>query len=268
VREKYGDAQVPVLALKAGVDMLLMPPRFRLAYGAVLDAVRSGEISERRLDRSVRRILALKWDLGLAEDPHVDVSDVPARVGTPEHLATAQEITDRSTTLLENDNGLLPLRPDTGQSVLVTGWGDATTGTLAAEVERRGLSATAFDTGSNPSPAQIEAALALAESRDLVVVTTNGAWRESNAGQRDLVARLTETGKPVVAVGTRDPYDIAWFPQVPAYLATYSYTGVSLRSLVRVLFGEVSPTGTLPVTVPAADDPATTLYPFGAGLTF
>jgi len=268
VRDKYGDARVPVLALKAGVDMLLMPPDFRLAYTSVLRAVRTGEISERRIDTSLRRILALKWDLGLVEDPFVDESAVPARVGTPEHLAAAQEITDRTVTLLKNDGGMLPLAADSGQSAFVTGWGVSTTATVADEIRRRGLTADVDETGTNPGAADVEAAVAQAQQHDLTVVVTNGAWRSTNAGQQDLVRRLTETGKPVVAVAARDPYDVAAFPDVPAYLATYSYTGVSVRSLVRVLFGEVNPSGTLPVTIPTAGDPSTPLYPFGAGLGY
>ena len=75
-------------------------------------------------------------------------------------------------------------------------------------------------------------------------------------------------GRPVIAVAARDAYDVAHFPEVPAYLATYSWTGVSLESLVRVLYGEVDPTGRLPVTIPEADDPDSTLYPFGHGLGY
>jgi beta-N-acetylhexosaminidase len=268
VRDKYGDARVPVLALKAGVDMLLMPPKFDLAYNAVLDAVRSGEITERRVDRSVSRILRLKWRLGLVDDPYVDEAAVADRVGTPEHLAAAGRITDGTTTLLKNDGGLLPLAQDSGQGALVTGWGVSTTATVARGLERRGMTADVFETGTNPSAAQVEAAAAQAQSHDLAVVVTNAAWRDGNAGQRTLVNRLVETGTPVVAVAARDPYDIAYFPDVPAYLATYGYTGVSLQSMLRVLFGEVQPVGRLPVTVPAAGDPAEPLYPFGAGLGY
>jgi beta-N-acetylhexosaminidase len=94
----------------------------------------------------------------------------------------------------------------------------------------------------------------------------NRAWMEPYAGQRELVRRLVAAGKPVVAVAARDPYDIAHFTAVPAYLATFSYTGVSLESAVRVLYGEVAPTGRLPVTIPRADDPTSVLYPFGHGL--
>jgi beta-N-acetylhexosaminidase len=268
VRDKYGDDRVPVLALKAGVDMLLMPPDFDLAYNAVLEAVRSGEISERRINRSVFRILRLKWQLGLFRNPYVDESAVSETVGTPEHLAAAQRITDRTPTLLKNDSGLLPLQPGSGQSALVTGWGVSTTQTIADGMADRGVAADVFETGTNPTAAQIEAAVAQAQSRDLTVVTTNGAWRTGSEGQRELVNQLVASGKPVIAVAARDPYDIAYYPDVPAYLTTYSYTGVSMQSLVRVLFGEVSPTGRLPVTVPSADDPATPLYPFGAGLSY
>ncbi len=100
--ETYGNDRVPVLALKAGVDMLLMPPELDVAFNAVLDAVGSGELTEERIDTSVRRILTLKQSLGIVDDPYVDPADLPAHVGTPEHLATLQEITDGTTTLVRN----------------------------------------------------------------------------------------------------------------------------------------------------------------------
>ncbi|MGI8846288.1 MAG: glycoside hydrolase family 3 protein [Thermoleophilaceae bacterium] len=268
VRVKYGDAQVPVLALKAGVDMLLMPPDFKLAYNSVLDAVRSGEISKRRINQSVYRILRLKWELGLVEDPYVDLDDIPAKVGTPEHYDAAQQVTDRSTTLLKNDDNLLPLTADAGRDVLVTGWGGTTTATIASKMETRGDNADVLETGTAPTEAQITAAVDKARASDVTVVVSYRAWVDSSAQQRELVQRLTLTGKPVIAVSVRDAYDIAYFPDVPAYLATYSWTGVSLESLVRVLYGEVLPTGRLPVTIPEADDPTSTLYPFGSGLTY
>jgi len=267
VREQYGDARVPVLALKAGVDMLLMPPDLDLAYNSVLDAVRSGELTEKRIDTSVKRILRLKWDLGLVKNPYVDIAQVDDIVRSPEHLQAAQELTDRTTTLVKNDNELLPLAT-TGQSVLVTGWGVTSTATVAAKMEQRGADADVLETGTNPTGAQIAAAVAAAETHDVTVVLTNRAWMDANKGQRDLVRGLTETGKPVIAVAVRDAYDIGYFPEVPAYVATFSYSGVSLESAVRVLYGEVNPQGKLPVTIPTAGDPDTALYRFGHGLGY
>jgi beta-N-acetylhexosaminidase len=267
--ETYPPNRVPVVALQAGVDMLLKPPdgQFQVMYDAVLGAVRDGEISKKRLRTSVTRILELKWDLGLVEDPYVDVEEVPEKVGTPEHLADAQAMTDRSTTLVKND-GVLPLDPDADQSVLVTGWGATTTQKVADQLAERGADTTVLETGTAPTEAQIAAAEAAAAEHDVTVVLTYRAWQDAHAQQRALVRRLTATGQPVVAVGVREAHDVAHFPEVPAYLATYSWTGVSVRSLAKVLYGEVDPTGTLPVTIPSAEDPDTALYPFGHGLGY
>ena len=103
-----------------------------------------------------------------------------------------------------------------------------------------------------------------AQASDEVVVATNKAW--ASAGQQKLVEQLVATGKPVVVVAVRDPYDIAYFTDAPTYLATYSTTAISMESLTKVLFGEVQPKGNLPVMIPTAADPTVALYPFGHGL--
>ena len=264
----YGNDRVPVLALKAGVDMLLMPPQFDVAYNAVLDAVKSGELTEERIDTSVRRILTLKRDLGIIDDPYVDPATVPAQVGTPDHVATLQDITDRTTTLVRNHDRLLPLSTDSPRDVYVTGWGVSTTATVASKLQERGFVTTVRETGLNPNQATIDAAAADARQHDLTVVVTNRAGLATQAGQAELVRALIKTRKPVVAVGARDPYDVNRFPQVDAYLATYSYTPAALDSLVRVMVGELDPSGRLPVTIPKAGTQQRVLYPYGHGLEY
>ena len=265
--ETYGNDRVPVLALKAGVDMLLMPPEFEVAYNAVLGAVESGELTEERIDTSVRRILTLKQDLGIVDDPYVDPADLPAHVGTPEHLATMQEITDGTTTLVRNKRDLLPLSVDPGEDALVTGWGVTTTSTVAAKLAERGVDADVLQTGLNPTPETIAAVAQQARHYDNVVVITNRAGMEGQTNQGELVNRLIKANRNVVAVGVRDPYDVNRYPKVPAYLATYSYTAAALDSMVRVLFGELDPSGRLPVTIPKANSEKV-LYPYGHGLEY
>jgi beta-N-acetylhexosaminidase len=265
--EEYGNDRVPVLALKAGVDMLLMPPEFDVAYNAVLDAVASGELTEERIDTSVRRILTLKESLGIVEDPYVDPAELPEHVGTQEHLDTLQQITDRSTTLVRNQRDLLPLEVDPGEDALVTGWGVSTTGTVAAELTERGIDADAVETGLNPTDETIAATAKQARHYDNVVVITNRAGLEGQTNQATLVRRLIKANKHVIAVGVRDAYDVNLFPKVRAYVATYSYTPAALDSLARVLVGELDPTGRLPVTIPQAKGKKT-LYPYGHGLEY
>ncbi|MGI5232955.1 glycoside hydrolase family 3 protein [Actinoallomurus sp. CA-142502] len=274
LRAKYGDDRIPVLAVKAGVDQLEKPPAdasgkglYTLQRDSLVNAVKSGEISEARIDQSVYRILEQKLSHGLFQHPYVDESKVAKVVGTPSHLATEQKITDQTTTLVKN--AVLPL-PKDNRKVFVTGYGVTTTQTLANDIGKRGPVTSVLQTGTSPTPATIDKAVAQAKDNDLTVVTTNAAWNlaVNGPGQMNLVKALVATGKPVVVASVRDAYDIGYFPEAPTYLVTYGYTPASLESLTKVLFGEISPQGKLPVMIPVADHPDQTLYPYGYGLTF
>ncbi|MEU9972564.1 glycoside hydrolase family 3 protein [Streptomyces sp. NPDC051014] len=274
VRTKYGDDRVPVLALKAGVDQLLNPPALDVAWNAVLAAVRDGELTEARLDESVLRILRLKSRLGLLERPYVNAKDVGRVVGAARHLATADRIAERTTTLLVNEGGLLPLSRRTHGRLLVVGADPASpsgttgppTAVLAAAFTELGFTVRTSATGTDPSAAAVDAAVAAAADADAVIVGTYNVTADS--GQRRLVERLVATGLPVVAVAVRNPYDVAQLPTVRAFLASYCWTDVELRAAARVIAGRVAPRGRLPVPVQRADDPAQVLYPIGHGLTY
>ncbi|MBN0048158.1 glycoside hydrolase family 3 C-terminal domain-containing protein [Streptomyces actuosus] len=274
VRSKYGDDRVPVLALKAGADQLLNPPSLDVAWHAVLNAVRSGELTEERLDTSVLRILRLKAKLGLFERPYVTRSGVARTVGTPVHLDTADRIAERTTTLLVNEGPLLPLSPRGHRRILVVGADPASpsgttgppTGVLAAALTGLGFTATALPTGTAPSAADVDRAVAAAGEADAMVVTTYNV--SAADGQRTLVRRLLATGRPVVAIAVRNPYDVAQLPGVTACLASYAWTDVELRAAARVVAGRVNPSGRLPVPVQRADDPTQVLYPIGHGLSY
>ncbi|MGZ0150996.1 glycoside hydrolase family 3 N-terminal domain-containing protein [Kribbella sp. WER1] len=268
VRDKYGDAEIPLRAIEAGVDQLLMPVNPELAYNSVLNAVRGGRISEARIDESVTRILKLKHETGLVERPYVDLNRIAKIVGTPVNYAEAQRIADRSTTLLRNDADLLPLSP-APRKILVTGYAPAA---LATALQTRGATTVVKDTGTTPTDAKITDALAAAGTADLTVVLTNKAWdtevTDKLAKQQKLVNGLLATGRPVVVVPVRDPYDVAYFDAPQTALVTYGSTVVSMEALAKVLYGEIAPAGKLPVEIPTHSETPETLFPFGHGLTF
>jgi beta-N-acetylhexosaminidase len=275
----YPHDRAPVEAFRAGADQLVLAPEMDVAYGAVLDAVRSGGISERRLDESVYRILRLKLKRGLFDNPFVDVDQADKVVGAPDHRADEQTITDHTTTLIKNDAGLLPLAR-APRKVLVTGYNSPTANILNPLADairhREGQDATVLVTGTTPNTTTINLALAEAAANDLVVVATvNAASVDLNTGlpttsaaaQQALVKALLATGKPVVVSAMRNPYDISYLTEAPTDLATYGYTAASMESLTRVLFGEINPRGKLPVTIPRKDGSGA-LYPFGHGLSY
>ncbi|MFI6682442.1 glycoside hydrolase family 3 protein [Streptomyces sp. NPDC050485] len=274
VRDKYGDDRVPVLALKAGADQLLDPPNLDVAWHGVRAAVDSGELTGTRLDESILRILRLKDRRGLFARPYVSARGVDRTVGTRAHLAAADAIAERTTTLLADPHRLLPLSRRRHRNLLIAGADpvspSGTTGppttVLAHAFTELGFRTTVLPTGTLPTQTQIDAAVAAAAGRDAVIVGTYNAG--AGGAQSRLVAALGATGVPVVHLAIRNPYDIAYLSGYAASLATYSWTDVELRAAVRVLAGRAEPRGRLPVAVPRAGDPTQVLYPIGYGLSY
>ncbi|WP_373310721.1 glycoside hydrolase family 3 protein [Streptomyces alanosinicus] len=274
VRTKYGDDRVPVLALKAGVDQLLNPPSIDVAFNAVLKAVQDGELTESRLDESILRILRLKARIGLFDHTRAGRGAIERTVGTRAHLAAADRIAERTTTLLVNEDRTLPFAPRTECRILVVGADPDSpsgttgppTGVLAAALTELGFTATARSTGTAPSAAAVAEAVTAARDADAVVVTTYNVTADN--AQRTLVSQLLATGRPLAVLAVRNPYDVAQLPSVKACLTSYGWTDVEVRAAARVIAGRVAPRGRLPVPVQRADDPSQVLYPIGHGLTY
>lgn len=105
-------------SINAGLDMFMAPDSWKGLYDSTLKHAKDGTIPAARLNDAVRRILRVKYKLGLFAEGHVDRSVVKA-VGTPDHLAIAREAVAKSLVLLKNNGGVLPIKP--GARVLVTG---------------------------------------------------------------------------------------------------------------------------------------------------
>lgn len=257
VTTSYPDPAVPpVMAFLAGADQLLLPENMDAAYQGVLAAVGDGRISQQRLDESVRRILSLKINRGVLTPTPGDLSTV----GSPAHREQAAGMADKGVTMLVN-KGVLPAQVG---NVLVTGWGETTTGTLASALTESGVAAASRPTGEAPSAGQIRDTVAAAGGADLVVVTTNGPGLSRNASQIDLVRQLAGTGKKLVVVGVVGPNDLAYLGEVPCFITTYGYTPVMLAAVARVITGAVDPSGTLPMAVPTSSGQV--MFPAGHGL--
>jgi beta-N-acetylhexosaminidase len=237
--------RVPVEAFKAGADLLLNPPNVEVAYNGMLEAVESGEVSMDRVDESVFRILQAKMNNGYFDNPYTEPGAID-NIGTEEHLEAAQEIADKSITLVKNDDDVLPLQED--ESVFVTGPSLANPSEIADQLANQGIEASSFATATSPTAAEISEAAEQAANADKIIVTTYTA--NTNDAQQELVQVMMETEKPVIAAAMRNPYDIMVFPEVDAYLNAYSYLDVSVESMAKALAGEINPFGKLPVTIP------------------
>jgi beta-N-acetylhexosaminidase len=278
----WGIVDAALMAVEAGADILMEigPTEVPiLVIQAVLGAVDDGTITEGRIDTSVRRVLSLKCRYGLLGDTIVDPADVSSFVGTPVNAATAADLSRRGITLVRNE-GILPFAKEDGSRTLVAGVTHPTSEvipmppashvpTLASLVEEATDGSVVWWAAEteDPTEEEIAAAIALAADADRIIVATYSAGRLP-AGQAELVDALLDTGKPLVAISTGTPYDLALYPEVRAYVAahaltflpTYAFSSSLLNEAVNVVFG-AQPGGRL--TVPIAD-----LYPVDHGLRY
>ncbi|MFD1036186.1 glycoside hydrolase family 3 N-terminal domain-containing protein [Sphingomonas hankookensis] len=105
-------------ALDAGVDMELPDAE---GWSTLAQMVKSGQVPQEQVDNAVRRILTMKFQMGLFENPYADARTAEAKTATPDAIALAREAAIRSVVLLKNQNNLLPLDPARVGKMLVVG---------------------------------------------------------------------------------------------------------------------------------------------------
>jgi beta-N-acetylhexosaminidase len=258
VRELYDDGEIAVRALEAGVDVLLEPADPQQAVNAITEALRTGRLTEDRIDASVRRILEVKQRRGLFGASPTDPATVNRVVGSVEHLHRAREIAAASTTLIRDDDQLVPLirRP-----VCLLGADADAVARLATALTAAGLQVSRLVTGPQPDREMIERARHLARGGGQTVIITSGAHR--SRGQRALVRAVRDAAERVVLVAIAEPYDAGLITAGGTMLLSYSATPIALDAVIDVLLGRQRPTGRLPVAI--GENIEHPLFPFGAG---
>jgi beta-N-acetylhexosaminidase len=259
VRDLYGDDEIAIRTLEAGVDILLEPAGPQAAVTAITDAVGNGRLSEARIDESVQRILALKRRRGLFEATPTDPKIIDRTVGSDQHRQRAESITDATITLARDDRMLIPLAR---RQTAVIGVDEDAVRRVSAGLKSGGIGVTTLVTGIRPDREMIDTARRQARSSHQTVVIINAGWRSQR--QRMLVRAIREAAERVSLVAITDPYDAGLVADGGTMLLTYSASPISIDALVRVLLGKIQPTGLLPVNV--GEIPGHPLFPYGAGV--
>ncbi|MGB5778760.1 MAG: beta-glucosidase BglX [Allopontixanthobacter sediminis] len=273
-------------ALNAGVDMDMQGAVY---MDHLAQSVSEGKVDQAAIDRAVRRILEMKYRLGLFEDPYrySNVERQEATIYRPDILEAARDVARKSMVLLKNEGGALPLA-STAQSIAVIGpladskedmigsWsaaGDRSTRpvTILQGIRERagngvnigyakGASYAYGDAGKDDGFAE---ALALAQKSDVIIAAMGEKWDMTGeaasrtsldlpGNQQALLERLVATGKPVILVMLSGrPNSIGWADEnVPAILHAWYPGTMGGHAVADVLFGDYNPSGKLPVTFP------------------
>jgi beta-N-acetylhexosaminidase len=289
-RDSAAYGRYVVDAVKAGEDMVLLPSDLDAAYNAVLNAVRSSEISEAQINDSVRRILIAKAEVGLNKARFVDMDALPQIIATPAHVAYGQLIADSAVTLVRDNERVLPLHataasphpgtsapkvayqaiPAAGkQTVAVIFSDDVRTDSgriFEQELRARIPDVNVMYVDPRIAAAMMPQVLAAVDQASTVVAAVyliptagkeqlvNGVMQNTidmAGGPAQLLHQmLARAADRTVVIALGTPYLASSFPEVLNYLCTFSNASVSEVSAVRALFGEIPIRGHLPVTIP------------------
>jgi beta-N-acetylhexosaminidase len=265
--DQFGAGESAVRAFLAGSDLLLMPADIRAAVDAMVAAVDGGRITPERLDRSVRRVLALKVRAGLFRQRLVALDAVPAMVGQRAFLEIADDIAQRSLTLAVR-GPLDDLRARRGRVAVIT-YADETNlsiGTgLIRELRAAGDTVTPFRLYPMSGPASYDSARTVVAQTPRTLYATGVrpiAWRGHVALPDALAALIgaTSRDRPTMLVSFGSPYLLAQLPGFTGgFLLAWGDSPTTEGAVARALTGSAPITGTLPITL----DPE---HPRGGGI--
>ena len=275
MKRNYDPAAAAIQAFQAGVDLMMLAEEHydheaeqylanqRALIRAVIRAVDAGLISPERVDEAVGRVLRLKTEAGFSTAPRPG----SAIVGSQAHRATELAVARRALSVLRDRNSRLPI--DRRAPITLVN----TTKRSAYEVltQTRGIgpnqATPAFDVFSGAlSAACPNLSVIAAEDFDLGAMLSSGliiAVTENytlpgmdfdGALQAEIVRALHESaGERLIVVALRDPYELATFPDIDAYVCSFSFRPCAAQAAAEALLGDFQPTGRTPVSVPGTE---------------
>ena len=265
----FTQEEAGVRAFLAGTDILEKPADVDAMLRGLATAVRSGRIPMDRLDESVRRQLAWKYEVGLFKEKITSIDQIDTIVSGPETTKLTDEIATRALTLVKNGSGTIPL--DKTKRIAVLGIsngfdGPLTMASLNGSLRAAGVGFTPAYIQENSTPEQIEAARQAVSGADVVVVGLYGRVRSgarNSVGIPDggaaILRGLIAARKTVIGVSFGNPYVLGSFPEMDTYLVAYGDMPSLQRAAGRGLTGQQDITGRLPITLPG-------LFPRGTGV--
>ena len=268
----FTQEEAAVRALEAGADMLLKPADVDASFRGVREAVKSGRITEQRVEESARRIMAAKYDLGLLDQRITPIDTIDRVVGSRDVLALASEIAEHAVTIVRDDDKLVPLKnlkPESRVFNLAITNGDDRNWIANAFVSRLGRGGVKVETvvlDERSTEQDVQKVIERAKSADLVLASLYGRVRSGQASSVGIpeagakaLSTLIAAKSPIVGISFGNPYLLKSFPGLRSYVVAYGDMPSLQQAVARALLGEIDVAGKLPISLPG-------LYPRGTGI--
>jgi len=273
ITKNFDTKTATIMCIKAGTDILIFPDDPVAAVNALIEAVKENKISIARIEKSVRKILAAKKSLKLDEDRFVNISKIDKIVSLNEPRRLAEEIAQKSITLVKDDKSIVPINLKDFKNVVCITLRDTRAKLtdknityfekfVSSEFENIHLGRLSRKSTDNDYDNMYK----LAKKADYIILPTFVEVRsfqgtvDIDSRHLSFINKLIELNKPLVVLSFGNPYIINKFTDVPAYLTSYGGVYYSQKAMFDALFGRTVIGGKLPISIPDTD------YKFGDGL--
>lgn len=260
ITKYYSTADVAVMCVEAGIDLILMPMNEETTVDAIEGAVINGRIKPERIDRSVEKILKAKEWLGLFQSVSVQEADVWKMINTQEASEIAGQIADESITLVKDNNNALPFKDASQKTavIVISEGGESDNISYLNSNLPNYFSNYDFIASENLETGSVSSYenVIIAVYAKVKYGTGKISITRKNA---DLIEKINDLNKNTVVVSLGSPYLLKEFPSVNSYICAYGDSDVSIEAVLKSLTGKIKFKGRLPVSI-------TEDYKYGSGI--
>lgn len=258
ITEKFSPGDAVVRALLAGADMMLMSTDPATAIYEIEQAVKTGAITEARIDSSVKKILSLKKSHGLFENSFVDIEALSYSINTPLYQAISGRIARESVTLLKNRDAILPVREIDFPSVTVIAVADESAEsegqTLIRQLRKYHSKSSLFLLDDRTGSVEITEMIDHAAQSDLIIIGSfirvrSGQPVQLEQEQLAVLRQLMRLDKPSILIAFGNPYIVRDLPDANAQIMAWSASNEQISQTVPALFGASEISGRLPIRI-------------------
>lgn len=270
VTKYYSSEEAAVLAVIAGIDVILMPPDPETAIIALESAVLSGRITLERINESVRKILAAKRWLQIDSRRFSDISSLQKSLEITEHFQLSTKIAEESITLIKNYSNLIPLDYSKFKNIycitITDGEGSERSQYFKTMLEKRLVNINSELLIKISKQDDYNHVLDTLRNADLIIlpvfidVKTYQGPINLFVEQTDFISSVLKLNIPTILISFRNPYLASLFPEAATIINTFSHSRVSQKAVLRAILGETEILGSLPVTIPETE------FSYGDGL--
>lgn len=268
ISSNFSPGEAVIKALNAGVDMMLLSPDELTAINEIVTAVKKGQITESRINKSVQKILNWKKEEGLFKENQIEINRLSNQINTRDHELISDEISRKSLTLVKNEGGILPIHASEYPKVTVVSVADGKSGSAGSElvsrIKKHHPDVTSHVLDQRTGKEEKKRMLEDAKSADLLIIGSFIYVRSGKKVQIDKedlsFLKKLHRNTPSLLIAFGNPYVVQDLPDTEAQLMAWAANGGQVKNTVPALFGGSEISGRLPIEIPG-------MYEMNHGIT-